>query len=406
LQKTHSGSGWFSVSLAYPTGASCSPAYFVDAVNRILDHEPVLDKNGNPIYEAENRVKLRYKPLSDCLHYFDDITYSTGLRATYKLTLDCHFKSLEKIVARLSFHNVRLSVNKSEFAKSKIMFLGWIISHDFMIPDPRRLEKIKSAEFPTSKKELRSSLGLVNSIRRVIPFEVIKQTQILTPLTSSSKTVLFSPNEDHIIAFKVIKEMLLREPLFCNLIRFDAEKYLWVDAASSSGCLGAVLAQAIDNRYSTKSLPTCINLEDPVHQIIFDKGLHYEPCKLHTSLPVRTPEPTAIKTVPPKVTKKEKYFGFKEEEVHNSLFWSVISIYAVYNCKIPDSINELRKLIVKEVKKGILGIKLKDQSFDNHYDSYRNFLSEFENGQHNIDKDFILAEALALATHRCLIFYK
>jgi hypothetical protein len=123
-----------------------------------------------------------------------------------------------------------------------------------MIPDPRRLEKIKSAEFPTSKKELRSFLGLVNSIRRVIPFEVIKQTQILTPLTSSSKTVLFSPNEDHISAFKIIKEMLLREPLFCNLIRFDAEKYLWVDAASSSGCLGAVLAQAIDNRYSTKSL--------------------------------------------------------------------------------------------------------------------------------------------------------
>jgi hypothetical protein len=147
--------------LSIPTGASCSPAYFVDAVNRILDHEPVLDKDGNPIYEAENRVKLRYKPLHDCLHYFDDITCSTGLKETYKLTLDWYFKSLEKIVARLSFHNVRLSVNKSEFAKSKIMFLGWIISHDFMIPDPRRLEKIKSAEFPTSKKELRSFLGLV-----------------------------------------------------------------------------------------------------------------------------------------------------------------------------------------------------------------------------------------------------
>jgi hypothetical protein len=88
-------------------------------------------------------------------------------------------------------------VNKSEFAKSKILFLGWIISHDFVIPDPRRIEKIKDAKFPTSKKEVRSFMGLVNSIRRVIPFDVIKQMQILTPLTSSSKNVPFEINNDH-----------------------------------------------------------------------------------------------------------------------------------------------------------------------------------------------------------------
>jgi hypothetical protein len=37
-----------------------------------------------------------------------------------------------------------------------------------MIPDPRRMEKIKNATFPQTKKEMRSFLGLVNSIRRVI----------------------------------------------------------------------------------------------------------------------------------------------------------------------------------------------------------------------------------------------
>jgi hypothetical protein len=59
--------------------------------------------------------------------------------------------------------------------------LGWIISHNFVIPDPRRMEKIKNAEVPKSKKEIRSFLGLVNSIRRVIQFNVIKEMQILSP---------------------------------------------------------------------------------------------------------------------------------------------------------------------------------------------------------------------------------
>jgi hypothetical protein len=166
--------------LSIPTGAACSPAYFIDAVNRILHYKPVLDENGNPIYEKPNRVLLERDVMPHSFHYFDDILCSTEPKKTYKETLDFHFQKLEKIIERLSFHNVKLSVNKSEFAKSKILFLGWIVSHDFIIRDPRRMEKIKNAEFPKSKKEVRSFIGLVNSIRRVVPFDVIKQIQILT----------------------------------------------------------------------------------------------------------------------------------------------------------------------------------------------------------------------------------
>jgi hypothetical protein len=129
--------------------------------------------------------------LKFCLSYLDDIICSTKLFKTYEETLKFHFECLERIVKRLNFHNVKLSINKSEFAKNKILFLGWIVSHDFVIPDPRRMEKIKNAKFPSSKKETRAFIGLVNSIRRVIPFKVIQELQILTPLTSSSKNVHF-----------------------------------------------------------------------------------------------------------------------------------------------------------------------------------------------------------------------
>ena len=95
-------------------------------------------------------------------------------------------------------------------------------------------------------------------------------------------------------------------PDYNGLIREEATKYLWVDAASSSGCLGAVLAQRIKND-NEKYLPEYINLEDKVHRIIYDKNLPYEPCKLYTSFPLQVQKPSQVKTIPPKYMKKTRY---------------------------------------------------------------------------------------------------
>jgi hypothetical protein len=147
------------------------------------------------------------------------------------------------------------------------------------------MEKIKKATFPQSKKEVCSFLGLVNSIRRVVPIEVIKEIGILTPLTSTSSQ--FNVQEKHHRAFNKVKDLLRSEPLFCNLIKEDATKYLWVDAASSSGCLVAVLAQKIEQTGDDRHLPEYLDLEDKVLRIIYDRNLPYEPCKLYTRFPLR-----------------------------------------------------------------------------------------------------------------------
>jgi len=388
--------------LTIPTGAACSPAYFIDAINRVLHNRPVLDNEGNPVYEAPNKVKLERDILPQCFAYFDDINCATEPKSTYKATLDYHFKSLEEIIYRLAFHNVKISVPKCTFAKPKILFLGWVVTKDYIIPDPRRIEKIKNANFPQSKKEVRSFLGLVNSVRRVIPFEVIKEMQTLTPLTSS--TTAFDIKPKHREAFEKIKKMLISQPLFCNLIKENATKYLWVDAASTSGCLGAVLAQRIDENDVDRYIPDSINLENPVHRIIYDNNLPYQPCKLYTSFPIQVPKVTLPKTIPPDISDLDPLHGFTDANVHDSLFWSIISQFVLYGCKIPTSTLELRKLATTELKKGILSIKLKDQQFNNNHSNYRTFLQEFERGQHHPDPDFLLIRALAKSLHRCFIF--
>ena len=304
-------------------------------------------------------------------------------------------------VARLYFHGAKLSVSKCEFAKTKICFLGWYVSHDFVIADPRRIRKVQEYIFPTNKKAMRAFLGLVNSLRKVIPLDVIKAVSTLTPLTSSKAE--FLPTEQHKEAFEQLKSLLTKEPLYCNLIDEKADKYLWVDAATSSGVLGAVLAQKIVKSKGEKILPAYIDLEDAVHQILYNLELPYQPCKLYTQLHIILPKPSALRTVPPKITPTEKYLGYREEQIPNSFFWSVLSVLAIYNCTLPESIKLLREQSIKTLKKGILGKQLLDFTFNMSYDKYNEFLDAFKEERVGPDPNLYLVHALALCLYRPII---
>jgi len=387
--------------LSLPTGAANSPAHFSTAIDKILNYVPVLDKNGKPIFESENVVKLERNVLVDTVSYFDDIIVTSELRPTYEETLRQHFANLELAVARLFFHGAKLSVSKCEFGKSKICFLGWWVSKDFVIADPRRIKKVEEYQFPTNKKSMRAFLGLINSLRKVVPLSVIKEVGVLTPLTSSKAD--FSPTEDHKRAFLHLKELLTSEPLYCNLIDETAEKFLWVDAATSSGVLGGVLAQRIKGESGEKVLPIHLDLEDPVHQILYDLELPYIPCTLYTRLPIVLPKPSLLKTIPPKITPQDKYLGFEINDIPNSFFWSLLSVLAIYNCNLPTSIEGLREQAVKKLRQGILGKQLLDFTFQMKYDKYNEFLDNFKLGTVGPDPNMYLIHAMALCLYRPII---
>ena len=387
--------------LSLPTGAANSPAHFSTAIDKILNYVPVLDRNGKPIFESENVVKLERNVLEDTVSYFDDIIVTSELRPTYEKTLRQHFENLEKAVARLYFHGAKLSVSKCEFAKTKICFLGWWVSKDFVIADPRRIKKVEEYTFPTNKKSMRAFLGLINSLRKVVPLDVIKGISLLTPLTSSKAE--FAPTDKHKEVFLELKALLTSEPLYCHLIDEKADKYLWVDAATSSGVLGGVLAQRVMGQSGEKVLPNHLDLEDPVHQILFDMELPYIPCTLYTELPIVLPKPSLIKTIPPKIAPLEKYLGYKLEDVPNSFFWSVLSTLAIYNCNPPGSILELREQSVKKLKQGILSKQMLDFTFKMSYNEFNAFLTDFKLGKVGPDPNMYLIHSLALCLYRPII---
>jgi hypothetical protein len=303
-------------------------------------------------------VRLSRDPLSEVANYFDDIIITNGLEPTYQQTVQKHFEILEKAVERLAFHGLKINVMKCDFVKSKINFLGWIVSHSHILTDPRRIKKVKEFSFPNSKKQMHGFLGLTNSLRRVLPMDIIEEVGVLTPLTSSK--LPFNPDHRHIEAFEKIKLLLTQEPLFSHLIDEKAPKFLWVDASTTGGTLGAVLAQQIGGEKSQGDiLPTELSLDDPVHRVIYDNKLQFTPITLYTSLPIELPKPSLRKAVPPNINEPETLLVFTPENVVNSFFWCVLSIMAHLGCKLPESTKELRIMALKKLKGGILNNKLK-----------------------------------------------
>ena len=388
---------WTSV----PTGMASSPAYWAEVSQRMIHSEPVLDDNGKPIYECKNVVKMVPSPLKWVRHYFDDILSTSPLKNTFHETLVEHFRILEQLINRLAFHGSKISINKSEFAKAKIVYLGWYICNNYVIADPRRIQKIRDFAFPETKKGMRSFLGVINSLRRVIYLDILEDAQLLTPLTSSSKP--YAPTNEQRRIFEKIKLAMVSGPLFNNLIDESAEKYLWVDASTSSNVVGAVLAQKRRGVPNQKIVPPCLDMDDPIHRMIFDRELSYEPVPVHTKLPICLPKPSPERTIPPKISIPQKFIAFTEENVHDSLFLGTASILAVYGCKPHNSTIELRKLAVKELKKDVGALKLRNFVFNNNYNDYRNYLDEFCKGLHNVDKHLYLVEALAKALMRPII---
>jgi len=190
--------------------------------------------------------------------------------------------------------------------------------------DPKRIEKIKNTKFPENKKGMRAFLGLTNSLRKVTGINFIILTNKLAPLTSSTVPYDSTPEQGKI--FEEIKQKFIIEPLFCNLIDVKAPKYLFGDAATSTGTLGAVLAQFLKIFEKTETnIPNGLDLNNKIDRIIYDKKWKYLPVKIYFELPETLPKPEVEKTVPMNLGKNQRWKVFGRELSNDSLSMQIAS---------------------------------------------------------------------------------
>ena len=168
--------------------------------------------------------------------YIDDIL-------VFSDTLEEHLVHLEKVFDKLKTNGLRARPDKCEFVKSKVVYLGYELSHEGLRPLPHRVEAIKKFVKPTTIKELQKYLGVLNFYHRFVK----NLAEIVAPLTAALKgdakdKLCWSDDMDS--AFEHSKTALASASLLAFPVR-GAEITVATDA--SSVAVGAVILQKVNN---------------------------------------------------------------------------------------------------------------------------------------------------------------
>ncbi|CAI7735343.1 unnamed protein product, partial [Closterium sp. NIES-54] len=86
----------------------------------------------------------------------------------YSRTREEHLKHLELVLVQLSEHRLYAKRSKCEFAKTKLSFLGHVISHGRLEVDNSKVAVLKQWKQPSTVKEVQAFLGLPNYYQRFV----------------------------------------------------------------------------------------------------------------------------------------------------------------------------------------------------------------------------------------------
>ena len=386
-----------------PTGIKTSPESLSRFMDKILHYEVNRDEKGNPIMEG-SKASLTYSPIVEVQAIYDDFIIGSELAPTYSESLNLHFKILKKVMGRINTHCGKISLKKSQLFKSRVNFFGVFISHNFVCVDQRRIQKLLDSPMPTTPKLMRAFLGLLNSLRVFLRFDILNPSEILTPLTSSKMDKTFAPTQEQIDAFKELKLALAKGPIFSKLVDLTAPKVILTDAAGTDrGSFSAVLAQIVKPEREAKVLPVGFNLEDPLHQILYDQRMPIQPLPLQQDdEDIKTYQKRIKDDQPPEFEYlKDPNLGYKPTDVSNSLGISLKLLLEFSGVQTP--ISDILKRTSSTIRTTMLRHKYIEFVFNSDKQAFQQFIKMLENGHIQVDSKQFIFEALSIAMYRPVV---
>ena len=180
--------------------------------------------------------------LSWCIIYLDDIIiFSDNPKE--------HLHRLSGVLAKLDKAGLKLKPNKCEFFKTKITYLGHIVSSKGIEMDPKKVKAVKNWTVPETITDVRSFLGFTNHYRRFIRgyANVARPLNLLVSGDNANhKRALIEWTEECQIAFNKLKELCTSTPILAYAI-YKKPFQLQTDASDLG--LGAVLYQRDDENH-------------------------------------------------------------------------------------------------------------------------------------------------------------
>ncbi|BFZ24546.1 hypothetical protein BsWGS_27585 [Bradybaena similaris] len=114
-----------------PFGLCNSPSTFVRLMRKVLGHLP------------------------NVLHYYDDILIFSN-------NYEPHLQDLTRVLESLRQHGLTAKPSKTEIGFEKLTYLGHKVGGGFIQPDDSNLSKIFQIKTPTTRRQVRQILGLLN----------------------------------------------------------------------------------------------------------------------------------------------------------------------------------------------------------------------------------------------------
>lgn len=177
--------------------------------------------------------------IDGCFPYVDDILL-------YSEDEEAHKKCLHQVLERLNEHGVALNIEKCEFGKSKINFLGYQVTSEGIAPPADRIETISNYQKPANVQELRRFLGMINFYRDCLPHQAKAQQQLNKYLHNTKKNdktpIIWSSEAEQAFDHcrqSISKAITLAHPINNTPLR------IMTDASDHS--LGAVVEQRVQN---------------------------------------------------------------------------------------------------------------------------------------------------------------
>eukprot|EP00253_Pinus_taeda_P024110 PITA_24110 len=134
--------------------------------------------------------------------YMDDITMYSYHRRD-------HIYHLRQIFKRCRRSGISLNPKKSIFAVTEGKLLGHILSKEWIVIDPKRVQTIMRIQPPTNKKAMQSFFGRINVIRKFVSgfAEIVCPLQLMM-----RKYVVYKWSDEAKVAFRRIKEAIIEAP--------------------------------------------------------------------------------------------------------------------------------------------------------------------------------------------------
>ena len=178
--------------------------------------------------------------LNWCIICLDDII-------VYSKTPEEHLERLEAVFQKIGKAGLKLKPSKCEFFKSRITYLGHIVSNEGIAMDPKKIKAIQLWPRPTTVTEVRKFTGLTNYYRKFIHGYAKVECplhDLVSGKNAKKKNSSIKWTTDCEVAFHKLKELCSSTPVLAYP-DYKQKFKLYTDASENG--LGAVLTQIKDD---------------------------------------------------------------------------------------------------------------------------------------------------------------